>query len=316
MNPLLLSLFGAMLAFYIGLVIFARSTTRRVERLVPPQGTFLTLDGERVHYVERGSGPVTILLIHGLGGNARHFTYRVLDALSAEYRVIALDRPGSGYSTRASGADASPAGQAEVVAAFIRALELDRPVLVGHSLGGAVSLATAVAHPTLVRGLALVSPLTQLPPAVPEVFASLVIPSAFMRRVIAWTFAVPLSISRRDVVLSTVFGPEAVPRDFGVAGGGLLGVRPSAFIASSTDLVAAPPTLPALVQRYTELTLPIGVLYGTHDRVLSPRLHGEGLRAQLPQVQLELVDGAGHMLPLTVPDRVTAFIRGVVARTD
>jgi pimeloyl-ACP methyl ester carboxylesterase len=185
---------------------------------------------------------------------------------------------------------------------------------VGHSLGGTVALALAVAHPTLVRALALVAPLTQVPPAVPAVFAGLVIPNALVRAVIGWTLAVPVSMSRRDEVLGTVFGPEPVPADFGMAGGGLLGVRPSAFISASADLVAVPPNLPALIARYPELRMPIAVLYGTSDRVLSPELHGTEFTRQVSHATLEPVAGAGHMLPITAPERVTAFIHAVASR--
>lgn len=313
MNPWLLSAFFALSAVYLGLVLFARATTRKVERLVPPQGDFLEVNGVRLHYVERGSGPVTLVLVHGLAGNARHFTYRVFDALARDHHVIAIDRPGSGYSARLAG-DSGPRAQAALIAAFIEAKTLDRPIVVGHSLGGAVALALAVAHPHLVRALALVAPLTQVPPVVPAVFSALVIPNALVRWLIGWTLAVPLSIARRDQVLAVVFGPDAVPRDFGIAGGGLLGARPAAFISASADLMAVPDDVQELVTRYPSLTVPTSVLYGTADRVLSPVLHGEGLRTQAPHVHLEWVEGAGHMLPLTAPERVAEFVRGVVGR--
>jgi pimeloyl-ACP methyl ester carboxylesterase len=314
MNPWLLSAFLALSAVYVGLVLFARATTRKVERLVPPQGDFVDVDGVRLHYVERGSGPVTLLLVHGLAGNVRHFTYRLLDTLARDHHVIAIDRPGSGYSAHLP-TDAGPQAQAALLAAFIDARGLDRPVIVGHSLGGAVALALALQHPARARALALLAPLTQVPPAVPDVFAALAIPNAVVRWVVGWTLAVPLSIARRDTVLRVVFGPDPVPGDFAIAGGGLLGVRPVTFISAAADLMAVPRDLQEMSAQYPQLTVPVSVLYGTKDRVLSPTLHAEGLRAQLPAVQLEWVDGAGHMLPLTAPEHVAAFVRGVVARS-
>src|SRR5579863_10522110 len=82
-----------------GLVGFAAYTARRVEIAEPPLGRFLELDGERIHYVDEGAGP-PLLLIHGLGGQLRNFTYALVGRLANEFRVIAVDRPGSGYSTR------------------------------------------------------------------------------------------------------------------------------------------------------------------------------------------------------------------------
>jgi pimeloyl-ACP methyl ester carboxylesterase len=297
----------------LGLVLFTTNTARRVERALPPLGQFIDVNGARIHYIERGTGAVTLLLVHGLGGNAMHFTHSVVERLARDFRVVVMERPGSGYSTRAASAAAGPVAQAETVAAFIRALGLDRPVLVGHSLGGAISLATAVAHPSLVRALALIAPLTMLQDQPPAVFRGLMVASPFARSVIGWTLATPMAIARRDVMLDVIFGPEAVPADFALAGGGVLGMRPSAFVSASADLVAVPADMPGLVTRYAALPMPIAVLYGTHDRILDPKVHGEQLRAMLPQLRLEYVDGAGHMLPLTVPDRVASFVRTVAA---
>ena len=83
--------------------------------------------------------------------------------------------------------------QAKTVAAFIRALDIDRPVLVGHSLGDTVALATAVAHPTLVRAPALVAPITRLPATPPATFKELMVKSPPARTPIGWTLATPLS---------------------------------------------------------------------------------------------------------------------------
>ena len=297
------------------LVWFTATTATRVERASPPRGTFVNVNGCRIHYVERGNGPVTLLMIHGLGGNAGNFLHSLVDRLASDFRVVVMDRPGSGYSTRPDDTPAGPRAQAAVIAAFIHALGLDRPVLVGHSLGGAISLATAVTNPQLVRGLALIAPLTQLVGEPPDVFKPLLVERATVRRAMGWTLATPLSIVRRDRVLDVVFGPDPVPADFALAGGGMLGMRPSAFITASADLVAVPDELATLVPLYPTLRLPVGIIYGTADRILDYRVHGEGMRHVLPQLELELVEGAGHMIPLTMSERVATFVRQVVART-
>ena len=144
-----------------GLLLFTLRTTRQVERDFPPIGQFVDVPGARLHVVVKGQGDA-VLLVHGLGGQLRHFTYEIVDLLAAKYRVVAVDRPGSGYSERASGAAANLSAQADALAALIDVLELHRPVVVGHSLGGAVALALAQRHPERVAGLALIAPLTQL----------------------------------------------------------------------------------------------------------------------------------------------------------
>ncbi|MEO6012488.1 MAG: hypothetical protein ABIQ30_02745 [Devosia sp.] len=68
-------------------------------------------------------------------------------------------------------------------------------------------------------------------------FQSLVINNALLRRLIAWTIAIPISALRADKVVQEFFVPEAVPNDFGTRGGGFLGLRPGVFIATSEELV-------------------------------------------------------------------------------
>ena len=291
------------------LVLFTAHTARRVSAALPPLGRFVEVGGERIHYLERGAGP-TLLLIHGLGASMRVFTHSVLDRLSGEFRVVLMERPGSGESTREPRACARVRSQAETVSAFIRALGLDRPVLVGHSMGGAVALAVALEHPEQVRGLALVAPLANAQEDVPPVFRRLIITSRALRKLTAWTVATPASILARAQVMDTLFGPDAVPRDYATKGGGLLGLRPKSFCAASEDLVALEGELPALVGRYAELRMPVGILYGTGDRVLDHRLHGVEVASMIKGAELELIEG-GHMLPLTAPDRVAEFVRKV-----
>jgi pimeloyl-ACP methyl ester carboxylesterase len=297
------------LAALAALALFTAHTARRVEAALPPDGHFVDVDGARIHYVDRGAGP-TLLLIHGLGGHARNFTYALVDRLAEEFRVVVMERPGSGHSTRPRGAAAGPRAQAHAVAGFVRALGLGRPLLVGHSLGGAVALATALEHPEVVSGLALVAPLTHPEDEPPRAFAGLRIRSPLRRALVAWTVATPVSILRRRAALEAIFGPDPVPHDFATAGGGLLGLRPRAFVSASTDLVAIPDDMRELVERYGTLQVPVGILFGTGDRILDHRRHGEGMRARVADLRLELVEG-GHMLPLTAPDRVAAFVRAV-----
>ncbi len=290
-----------------GLVIFTAVTARRVEKALPPRGKFIDVDGARIHYLDKGSGPA-IVIIHGLGGQMGNFTYALLERLTAEFRVILMDRPGSGYSTRARGATGRLREQAATVAEFIRKLGLQRPLLVGHSLGGAVALGVALDHPEVVRGLALIAPLTHVPEHVPAPFRALDIQSNLLRRLVAWTVATPIGIRRGKSILDAIFSPESAPEDFATRGGGLLGLRPKSFYNTSTDMTAVNLDLEGMVERYATLQVPVRILYGTNDEVLDHRIHGEGMKGKSSQVRVEFVEG-GHMLPVTAADLTAKFIR-------
>jgi pimeloyl-ACP methyl ester carboxylesterase len=300
-------------AVIAGLAWFTANTARKVAGALPPRGRFMNIDGERIHYVDTGGAGPAVVMIHGLGGNLLHFDYALAGRLAGEFRLILVDRPGSGYSTRAIGGDATLTAQAAAIAKLIRALGLTRPLVTGHSLGGAVSLALALDHPDCVGALALLAPLTHAQDAVPAVFRRFQIRSSLVRTLVAWTLATPLGIRHGPVVLKEVFAPEAVAPDFPLRAGGLLGLGPKAFYATSSDFVAVNGVLPAYARRYSSLDLPVGILFGKGDRVLDYRRQGEAMKASCPAHDLELLEG-GHMLPMTAPDRCAALIRRVAAR--
>lgn len=290
-----------------GLAIFSALTARRVTVAVPARGKFVDVGGDRIHYREAGSGP-PLLLIHGLAAQMGSFADALVDDLAADHRVILVDRPGAGHSARGRGASASLHAQADAIAGLIRALDLGRPVLVGHSLGGALSLAVALDHPDLVGGLALIAPLTQVVRDPPPVFRGLAIRSSLARHAVAWTLATPFGLLRGADTLREVFRPDPVPADYPLAGGGALGLRPSAFYAASSDLVALEDVMPGLADRYPTLSIPVSILYGRGDALLDPELHGVSTAREIPFASIDLVDG-GHMLPFTAPAATAAWIR-------
>lgn len=302
-------------AIVVTLWAFSLSVARRVEAALPPQGKFIDIGQDRLHYIEygNGSGPA-VVLIHGLGGQSRNFAYLDLAALARHHRVVIVDRPGAGYSTRASGSDASIPGQARTFAALFNALGIESATVVGHSLGGAVSLALALNHPELVSRLALIAPLTHAETDPPPAFKALAIRSRLVRRWVSLTLAVPLSIKNSDAVLKIVFGPDQTPKDFPKRGGGLLGLRPVSFFEASTDLAAIQDDMEKMEARYPSLKMPVDVLYGKADQILGYRKHGVALEQKVDGLRLKLVEG-GHMLPVTAPELTTRWLLDVLGET-
>ncbi len=280
--------------------------------MIPPIGLFVNVDGARIHYVDRGDGP-PIVMIHGLAGTLWNFTYDLVDRLADRHRVIALDRPGAGYSERPRGTSASLHVQAATIARVIEALGVQRPLVVGHSLGGALALALAMNHPRAVRELALIAPLTQPMSTPPRAFRPIFIRSPLLRALVAYTVGVPVSKRVAPQAIASIFAPETAPDDFATRGGAQLSLRASQFYHASSDLIAATDDMPAIAARYGEIDTPVRVLFGRGDRVLDHRVHGERLREQIPQTRLALVDG-GHMLPVTQAPLVAAWLTDAAAR--
>lgn len=293
------------------LALFTVLTTRQAELAAPPIGHFLEVSDARLHYLDRGAGPV-IVMVHGLGGNLRNF-YGMVDALAATYRVVVVDRPGCGYSKMLSGEHPGLRAQAAIIAQFIDRLGLDRPLLVGHSLGGALSLALALNHPEAVRGLVLISTLSQVERVPPAAFKVLYIHSPALRWLIAWSLMAPLGKLANQKTLKVVFSPERPPTSFDIDGGGVLGLRPESFIAASKDMTSVPDELASMTSRYPSLTIPIDVIFGRQDPILDYRVHGEHLVAALSNATLHLIEG-GHMIPVTAADQVVNWVRQAAER--
>ncbi|WP_269930088.1 alpha/beta fold hydrolase [Aminobacter sp. HY435] len=304
--------FGA--AFVLGyFLLVTRRIAAEAERAVPPSGKFLALGNHRIHYVEQGEGR-PILFIHGLGGQLHHFRGTLFSQMGEGFRLIALDRPGSGYSTRPAGFAGTLTEQAELVRQFIEAMGLEKPLVVGHSLGGAVALTLALEHPEIISGLVLLSPLTHLETEVRPEFRSLYVRSGWQRRLLANTVWVPTSLKYAPRTLAFVFGPRQPTKDYATVGGGLSGLRPSHISATSADLVAIERDLGAIEARYEEIRMPAGVIVGTADRVIDYRLNGQSLVGRVGGIELELVEGLGHMPQFSEPRRVAELVRRIAGR--
>lgn len=293
-------------------VLATRRIAARAERMVPVAGKFVEVGGNRIHYVETGEGR-PIVFVHGLGGQLHHFRHPMFPMLPG-YRLIALDRPGSGYSVRARGATARLPEQADVVAKFIKKLGLEKPLLVGHSLGGAVALTVALNHPDAISGVIALAPLTHMEDEVRVEFKGLYITSKLKRWLIAQTTAVPASLKYAPQTLDFVFGPQKWPEDYIIAGGGMLGLRPSHFFATASDIVAIEKDLGGIEKRYGEITMPAGLMYGTDDRVLDYKRHGLPMKDKVAGLDFELAEGLGHMLPFMAKERVAEMIKRIAAK--
>ena len=239
----------------------------------------------------------------------------LMEKFGDDFHLVALDRPGSGYSTRLPEHDGRLSEQASLIADFIDAMGMEKPLLVGHSLGGAIALATALNHPEKVSGLALISPLTRFEENVREEFKPLAIRSPLKRWLISRTIAVPGSIKQAEKTLAFVFGPQQPPEDFAVAGGAFVGLRPSHFYAASTDLTALEYELKHQETRYKELNIPVGILFGSADRVLDPERQGLSRKADISDLQLEIIEGVGHMPQYAVTDQVIRFVRSIASKS-
>lgn len=127
---------------------------------IMPRGDFVTLGTYRIHYLSFGEGPAAVFL-HGSGPGASgysNFKQNIEAVVAAGYRAIIFDMIGFGWSSKPTGCDYTTELFAETIKDALDAIGIERCVLIGNSLGGAVSIRIALDNPDLVVGLVMMAP--------------------------------------------------------------------------------------------------------------------------------------------------------------
>ncbi len=306
---------GALLAA-IGLVasaLYVRSKTRQAEREHPPQGKFIEVDGVRLHYLERGEGPVVVML-HGNAVYSVDFQASgLLDQAAEHYRVIAFDRPGYGYSERPRTRLWTADSQARLLCKALQEMGVDSAIVLGHSWGALVAVSMGLQSPELVRGLVLlggyyypnlrvdapaVSPLAL--PVLGDLLRYTISP-------IQGRLALPL-------MAKTMFSPRPVPARFSEVPPWMM-LRPVQLRASAADAALMIPSAMTLSKRYARLQVPSVVIAGTQDAVVDFTDHSERLHDGIGHSELHLEPGVGHMTHYAHPGKVLSVIDAIASQT-
>jgi pimeloyl-ACP methyl ester carboxylesterase len=280
---------------------------RRAERAHPPAGRVLDVDGVRLHVVERGAGS-PVVLIHGNTVNHRDFEASgLIDRLAREHRVIAIDRPGFGHSSRPRDRLWTPAAQAKLLHSALAQLGVEQAVIVGHSMGAMVAMALALDHPDDVRGLVLLSGY-HYPTARIDALLSAPVALPVLGDVMRYTAtAISARLLLRRVV-QAMFAPHAVPEQFLPMLSREMMVRPVQLRANAEDAAFMIGQAAASSERHRELRMPVAIFGGSDDKVVDVEAHSMRLHRELPGSTLVVVPGAGHMVHYAVPDAVSAAI--------
>ncbi|RAK52704.1 alpha/beta fold hydrolase [Phenylobacterium deserti] len=306
---------GALIAAAIGNHLAAERTEGRN----PPAGRFVTVDGVRLHYQERGHGP-TLVLIHGNGVSSEDYVLSGLfDALAQGHRVIAFDRPGFGYSARPRNRSWTAQHQARLLLEAMTALDVPEAVLVAHSWGTLVAMQAALTAPDRVRGLVLMSgyywPTARLDvpllggPAIPG-----------LGDVMRFTASPLLGRLMTPLVLKQMFSPAEVPDHFRRGFASDMSLRPSQLRATAADTARMPLEAGKLAGRLKAVAGPVLILSGDGDRIVSCEHQSRRLARELPGGEIQVVEGAGHMLhhirPQAVAEAVAGFLRQIAFDPD
>lgn len=276
----------------------------------PPRGSFLQVGGASIHYTVRGHG-TPLVCLHGASANLRDFEASITPLLENRFRVISIDRPGLGHSTRPGGDWWTPLDQANAVRAVLRHLAVDRPILLGHSWSGALVMSYLVHYPREITGAILLAPATR----------SWFAPSSLYNRISRWPvvgalfgylLVYPVGSLLMDSGIRSVFRHGRVPDGYRQRTGVDLLLQPQSWRANADDLCLLNDYLKSRAHMYDWVRHPVLALIGDHDTIVSNEIHTLALKRQMPQLDVVSMADTGHAPHHEHPAAVARLIREFV----
>lgn len=263
-------------------------------------GSMEYIDGYGIHYLDQGQGPA-VLLVHGFGGHT--YSYReMIPRFARDHRTIAVDLKGFGYSQRRADAGLSHTDQARMLAALLDRLGIERAVVVGHSMGGAVAQRFAAMYPERCDALVL---------------AAAAIGSRFHRRPPGALLPLlrPLLPVLGGITASRLLGAMFYEPPPDMAAIKAEYVRPARIRGSMDGLIAMMRDMARDGEVDTSrVTMPVLLLYGAHDAIV-PLSVAQEIRSRIPHARLVVVERAAHGLLEERPDDCEGAIRDFLRET-
>lgn len=281
------------------------------QTVYPFESRFVDVDGQRVHYVDEGSGRV-VLFVHGNPDYSLLYRHQILE-LSARYRCVALDMPGFGLSEASEGFGFTPAEQASTVEGFIRHLDLREAVMVVHNWGGPIGFRAAQRLADRFTGLIITATL-----AWPD----------YRKRAAWWVRAMMGYLSsergrsftlKNNLILEGPLRSEMKkgthPPDEAVktAYRGPFTTaesRLSSWVLAHHLWTSAGEAFLTSVQRDMQSleALPVLLIFGGADRYTSPEKALPRFQQAFPDYERVVIPGAGHFFPESAPEQMTQAI--------
>ncbi len=287
-----------------------------LQRGFPAQGKMIEVTGAVLNVVDIGprhAGGPPIVMIHGASSNLEVMRQPLGDLLARDRRVILIDRPGHGWSTRLRAADATPAIQGSMIAEALEQLGIGPAILVVHSWSGALGARIALDHPRRLAGLVMLAPVAYPWPGGVGRYNELVaIP--VLGPLLAYTITLPLGLLLAERAARGAFLPQLMPDGFVANTATPLLLRPREFLANARELVMLKAAVAEQAARYAEIKVPTVVVSGAVDKTVSTDIHSRPFAKAVPGARLIVLNDVGHMIQNAAPELVISEIDAMIGK--
>ena len=287
----------------------AKTPARRpqIEDFAPPE-EFVMVGSIKTHFIRKGDTGTAVVLVHGFGASTITWQ-KTLDALAPRYQVYALDMKGFGLTAKPKDGNYHATAYTDHLLGFLDAMKLEKVVLVGHSLGGAIAARLALLHPERVRSLVLIDP---APVALPKnneailrragvdvakpgtaaekaakvnpVLASRLLPALLRTTITRQTVETGLKVAYHNPKFVTPEMVEIYYRPITIDGAA----------EAMASMMNPPPKAETPLPPITELKTPALIVWGGHDQVVPFSLF-ENYVQSIPGAQKTVFANSGHV---------------------
>ncbi len=296
----------------------ASEIQHKLNRQFPPPGTFEYINEVWVHYWQhtpenfKPETHKTVVMIHGLSGSLNDYLYshQLMSALKEQFRIILIDRPGAGYSYITNEKTYTLENQIEIIKELLERLQVTNPIIVGHSLGGALALNFAALHPEYEARYVLLAPLIYT-------VWLMYFPLLFLLK-IKW---IRLLVFRIILWVQTVFFHQLIKNAF----------RPNADLLQKdyeavtkdqlsswpilksefTNLMSVKESILKNEHLYKSIQKPVQILAGKNDKIIPVAKHCEQLVAINPNIKVKYMPRTGHMINFACPEAIAEAIKNI-----
>ena len=274
-----------------------------IERKYPPRGDFVDLEKAKIDFLTRkkisdtkNSKNAPVILIHGSSGSSADMELAFFDIFPDDIDLYAFDRPGIGWSkTKLSPLEMSnPMKQAEAIHMAVKKLKLDKPIIVGHSWGGAVAIAYAKQFGDEVSGVVSLAGVAY-PWKGPHGWYDNLLTTPVINHIFTRLFLNKMGQLYVPLSINAIFEPEVARSDYREGAQAEIILRPSTIINNSFYSYNLRRHLKTMSKKYNDINTPFLIVAGNRDYIVHSKSQSERLHNEVAGSEYMLFKDTGHM---------------------